>query len=91
MADSEEGLAYTVVLIEESGVGKASIISRYMTNAFKLKLMSTLGENFIKKNIILEDENKSINFEIWEVTGQERHCLLAKVLYKNATVCALIF
>jgi len=91
MADSEGALTCKVVLIGESGVGKTSIISRYMTNTFKSQLMSTPGANFVKKNVIMEDENKSINFEIWDTAGQERYRSLAKVFYKNATVCVLVY
>ena len=91
MADSEGALTCKVVLIGESGVGKTSIISRYMTNTFKSQLMSTPGANFVKKNVIMEDEKKSINFEIWDTAGQERYRSLAKVFYKNATVCVLVY
>jgi Ras-related protein Rab-22 len=91
MADSEGALTCKVVLIGESGVGKTSIISRYMTNTFKSQLMSTPGANFIKKNVIMEDEKKSINFEIWDTAGQEKYRSLAKVFYKNATVCVLVY
>jgi Ras-related protein Rab-22 len=91
MADSEGALTCKVVLIGESGVGKTSIISRYMTNTFKSQLMSTPGANFVKKNVIMEDEKKSINFEIWDTAGQEKYRSLAKVFYKNATVCVLVY
>jgi small GTP-binding protein len=91
MAESEGALTCKVVLIGESGVGKTSIISRYMSNTFKSQLMSTPGANFVKKTVIMEDENKSINFEIWDTAGQERYRSLAKVFYKNATVCVLVY
>ena len=53
--------------------------------------MSTPGANFVTKNIILEDENQSIKFEIWDTAGQERYRALAKVFYKNAAVCVLVY
>ena len=92
MADEEEGaLTCKVVLIGESGVGKTSIISRYTTNTFKSQLMSTPGANFVTKNVIMEEENQSIKFEIWDTAGQERYRALAKVFYKNASVCVLVY
>ena len=80
-----------VVLIGESGVGKTSIISRYISNTFKSQLMSTPGANFVTKMIIMEDDNQSIKFEIWDTAGQERYRALAKVFYKNAAVCVLVY
>ena len=92
MADSQEGaLTCKVVLIGESGVGKTSIISRYINNTFKSQLMSTPGANFVTKNVMMEDENQSIKFEIWDTAGQERYRALAKVFYKNAAVCVLVY
>ena len=93
MVDEEEEGAITckVVLIGESGVGKTSIISRYTTNIFKSQLMSTPGANFVTKNVIMENENQSIKFEIWDTAGQERYRALAKVFYKNAAVCVLVY
>ena len=91
MAEPEEGaLTCKVVLIGESGVGKTSIISRYINNTFKSQLMSTPGANFVTKNVMMEDENQSIKFEIWD-TAQERYRALAKVFYKNAAVCVLVY
>ena len=53
--------------------------------------MSTPGANFVTKNVIMEDENQSIKFEIWDTAGQERYRALAKVFYKNAAVCVLVY
>ena len=89
---SEEGaLTFKVVLIGESGVGKTIIISSYISNTFKSQLMSTPGANFVTKNVIIEDENVSIKFEIWDTAGQERYRSLAKVFYKYADVCILVY
>ena len=92
MDDQEEGaLTCKVVLLGESGVGKTSIISRYITNTFKTQLMSTPGANFVTKTVIMEDEKKSIKFELWDTAGQEKYRSLAKVFYKNAAVCVLVY
>ena len=89
---SEEGATNCkVVLIGESGVGKTSIIARYTQNSFKSQQLPTTGANFVSKIIILEDENKSIKFELWDTAGQERYRSLAKVFYKNAAVCVLVY
>ena len=47
--------------------------------------------NFATKTVILEDENQSIKYEIWDTAGQEKYRSLAKVFYKNASVCILVY
>ena len=89
--EDEGALTCKVVLIGESGVGKTSIISRYTTDSFKSQLMSTPGANFVTKTVIMEETNQSIKFEIWDTAGQERYRSLAKVFYKNASVCVLVY
>ena len=89
---SDEGATNCkVVLIGESGVGKTSIIARYTQNSFKSQQLPTTCVNFVSKIIILEDENKSLKFELWDTAGQERYRSLAKVFYKNADVCVLVY
>ena len=53
--------------------------------------MSTTGASFASKTMMLEKENQSIKFEIWDTAGQERYRSLAKVFYKNASVCILVY
>ena len=89
--DEKKAIPCKVVLIGESGVGKTSIISRYMTNSFNPTIGSTPGANFTSKTVFLEDENQSIKFEIWDTAGQEKYRSLAKVFYKNASVCILVY
>ena len=93
MSDSEEKkqIPCKVVLVGESGVGKTSIISRYLTDTFSTTLSSTPGANFTTKTVFLKNENQTIKFEIWDTAGQEKFRSLAKVFYKNASICILVY
>ena len=91
MDDEEGAVTCKVVLIGEAGVGKTSIISRYSTNTFKSQSTPTPGANFVTKNVTFDDEKQTIKFEIWDTAGQEKYRSLAKVFYKNASVCVLVY
>ena len=39
----------------------------------------------------MEEESCSIKYEIWDTAGQEKYRALAKVFYKNAAVCILVY
>ena len=79
-----------VVLLGEAGVGKTSIISRYVNNTFSDVLMSTTGASFAIKKLEIDPEHK-IKFQIWDTAGQERFRSLAKIFYQNAAVAVLVY
>jgi len=80
-----------VILLGESGVGKTSIIQRYICNIFNPDNPSTGGANYTSKTVDFEEENQKIKFEIWDTAGQEKFRSLAKVFYKNSSVCILVY
>ncbi len=84
-------LTCKVVLLGESGVGKTSIIQRYICNVFNPENPSTGGANFTSKTVNFEEENQKIKFEIWDTAGQEKFRSLAKVFYKNSCICILVY
>ena len=89
---SEENmLNCKVVLLGETSVGKTSLISRYVNNTFETNGLTTTGASYAYKAIYLKQYNKSIKFEIWDTAGQEKFRSLAKVFYKNAAVCILVY
>ena len=73
MSDSEEEneISCKVILVGEGGVGKTSIISRFLMDNFSET--ATSGANFHTKKIFLKEENKSIKYEIWDTAGQEKY------------------
>ena len=89
--DSEsEYTTCKVVLLGEAGVGKTSIISRYVSNTFSDVLMSTTGASFATKKYEVDNEHK-VKFQIWDTAGQERFRSLAKIFYQNAAVAVLVY
>ncbi len=80
-----------VVLLGESGVGKTSIITRYVNNYFEDNSLTTNGASSTYKTIYLEKYNKSIKFEIWDTAGQERYRALTKIFYKNTNAVILCY
>ena len=79
-----------VVLVGETGVGKTSIIMQFVDESFQKDQQSTTGGTFSIKTGKC-DNGKTIKFEIWDTAGQERYRALAKVFYKNAAVCVLVY
>jgi GTPase SAR1 family protein len=79
-----------VVFLGEPGAGKTSIIARYIYNTYD-EFMSATGTNFSVKTEWFKEENQIIKFEIWDTAGQEKFRSLAKVFYKNSSICILVY
>ena len=80
-----------VVLLGGSGVGKTSIITRFVSSTFSDKQSTTIGGYFINKEIFIEKYNKDIKLNIWDTAGQERYRSLTKFFYKDAKIIILTY
>jgi Ras-related protein Rab-8A len=87
--ESEENTICKVVLLGESGVGKTSIISRYVHDKFSDTLMCTTGASFASKKIVLEGNN--IKFKLWDTAGQERFRSITTSYYKSSQGLLLMY
>ena len=78
-----------VVLLGDSGVGKSSIVLRFVADCFKNDADATVGASYTGK--ILQYNDQAIKFNIWDTAGQERYHALAKMYYRDATAAVLIY
>ena len=56
---SEYDLLFKLVIIGNSGVGKSSIINQYVTNFFSESYISTIGVDFMTKDIVISSGQSS--------------------------------
>jgi small GTP-binding protein len=88
----ENAQSCKVVLLGESGVGKTSIISRFINNVFGENIISTTGASYAGKTMTFDEfEGKAIKFEIWDTAGQEQYRSLTKIFYKDAAAAILVY
>jgi Ras-related protein Rab-22 len=59
-----------VVLLGDTGVGKSSLVLRFVTNNFKPFNESTIGASFMSKVIVVNE--KQIKFQIWDTGASLR-------------------
>ena len=89
MNGNEEQEYYEVryIIVGDSGVGKTNIIYRFVKGEFQNEMQSTLGVDFLSKNIKKND--KIFKLQIWDTNGMEQFRSIRQNYYKNAA-CALI-
>ena len=80
-----------VILIGESGVGKTCIIIRFVNQQFKEDTFSTSCSSYATKELEFEENNKSLQFQIWDTAGQEQYRGLTKIFYKKAKIVILVY
>ena len=86
--DFGEEIPCKVILVGDSGVGKTSIINRYL-NKFPEKVNPTIGATFVQKLETID--NYQISFDIWDTAGQERFRAINNIFYKETYVCILVY
>ena len=77
-------------ILGNSQVGKTSFITKYSKNYFDENYLSTVGVDFIKKDIKLPD-GEEINLSLYDTAGQERYKSISFNLIKNADGVLLMY
>ncbi|KAK0046419.1 Ras- protein Rab-22A [Biomphalaria glabrata] len=78
-----------VCLLGESGVGKSSIVMRFVADKFKNALESTIGASFMTKTIFVE--GNTYKFQIWDTAGQEKYRALAPMYYRGSAAAIIVY
>eukprot|EP00058_Branchiostoma_floridae_P015359 XP_002600847.1 hypothetical protein BRAFLDRAFT_121119 [Branchiostoma floridae] len=78
-----------VVLLGDGGVGKSSLMNRFVTDKFDSQSFHTIGVEFLNKDIVVDGEGFTL--QIWDTAGQERFKSLRTPFYRGADCCLLTF
>ena len=77
-------------LFRRAGVGKTSIINRFVQDSFSSKYKSTIGVDFALKTIKLET-GEYVRLQLWDLSGQERFSNLSRIYMKDAAAAIVVF
>ena len=78
-----------MVLMGKGGVGKTSLVNRYVHQRFSQNYMQTLGQDVFSKKITIN--NKQIIVQIYDIAGQERFESFRPVYLQGADVGLAVF
>ncbi|KAF3843638.1 hypothetical protein F7725_002487 [Dissostichus mawsoni] len=71
------------------GVGKSSLVLRFVKGQFDEFQETTIGAAFLAQSVCLDDT--TVKFEIWDTAGQERYHSLAPMYYRGAQAAIVVF
>ncbi|OKL61657.1 hypothetical protein UA08_02196 [Talaromyces atroroseus] len=81
-----------IVVLGSQGVGKTSLVNRYVKNAFEpAKTTSTVGASFVTKRVLDTTSDTLVRLQIWDTAGQERFRSISRLYYRGANACLLCY
>ena len=78
-----------IILLGEPGVGKTSIINRYINNQFSSLTQSTYGSSFTVKEVMKNNIKYFIN--VWDTSGQEKYHSVTNLFINGSNVVILVY
>jgi small GTP-binding protein len=98
----EKKYIFKIVLLGDPGVGKSSLITRFVHNRFQASYLMTIGVDILSKQLFVERERKptdsseepvkdEVLFLISDIGGQERFASVREKFYRGARGCFLVF
>ncbi|OIQ23304.1 Rab family GTPase [Lacinutrix sp. MedPE-SW] len=60
-----------IVLLGHFGVGKSSLIRRFVENTFTEDYKVTIGVHIFKKNVTVPEKNTDVSLIIWDLEGND--------------------
>ncbi|KAL9620004.1 MAG: hypothetical protein Q9160_005381 [Pyrenula sp. 1 TL-2023] len=82
-----------LVVLGAQGVGKTSLLHRYIHNTFSPNTpsQSTLGASFLTKRLQEHSSDTEVRLQIWDTAGQERFRSISRLYYRGAHVAILCY
>ena len=78
-----------ILTLGDGKVGKTSILKRYNEDAFTSHHLTTIGIDFITRDVQIN--NETVPVKIWDTAGQERFRTITHTFYKQAEGVLLVF
>ncbi|MEJ2280039.1 MAG: GTP-binding protein, partial [Candidatus Lokiarchaeota archaeon] len=80
---------FKICLFGPAGVGKTSLLLRYIKDYFRESLKKTIGTNFLIKD--LELENKTVRLLLWDIGGDEAFSKLRTIYFKGSNAALGVY
>ena len=82
-----------LVVLGSQGVGKTSLVHRYVKQAFipPEKAQSTVGASFLTTRVHDPETGATLRLQIWDTAGQERFRSISRLYYRGAHAAILCY
>ncbi|KAI9836110.1 MAG: hypothetical protein M1819_001726 [Sarea resinae] len=89
---SSNSLEAKIVVLGAQGVGKTSLVHRFVRNSFNpSSTASTIGASFLTKRVLDSSSDTTVRLQLWDTAGQERFRSISKLYYRGADAGVLCY
>lgn len=88
---NQNSLEAKIVVLGAQGVGKTSLVHRYVKGFSPSNTASTVGASFLTKRVVDIDTAAVVRLQIWDTAGQERFRSISKLYYRGANAAILCY
>ncbi len=78
------------MLIGDAGVGKTSLLNRYVNNRYSSEYKASIGFDFLIKKCF-DSEQKKVGIYIWDEAGQEEYRINPNKIYLHTDAVIVVF
>ncbi|QRV91015.1 Ras-like GTP-binding protein RYL2 [Ceratobasidium sp. AG-Ba] len=89
LTNTQSSLDAKVVIMGSAGVGKTSLVTRYVEERFAPQTTTTTGAFFHSKKVTVD--GTKVRLQIWDTAGQERFRSMAPMYYRGASAAILVY
>ena len=82
---------YKITVLGDYGVGKSSLIFRYLNNKFKENIKEEVNNLENNMKIIQVDENLKVKLNIWNISGQENNGTIFRQYFIDIYGALIVF
>jgi len=84
---------FKICFLGDEGVGKTSLINRFIEKKFEIDYRPTIGANLLKKDVefAYKDKKFTCNLILWDIAGQDRYELIRSLYLKGCVGAFLVY
>jgi Ras-related protein Rab-5C len=88
-SSNDNNVKFKCILLGAASSGKTSIVCKYLFNQFMQQIMSTIGIEFMQKDVMTK--YGIVTLDLWDTAGQERYESLMPMYYRKADIALIVY
>lgn len=80
---------FKIPLVGDGGVGKTSLIIKFVENTFRHEYKSTIGVDIFTKSLKIDKDD--VLLTLWDIAGQERFKVIRKGFFDGAAGAIIVY